>query len=245
MAFCGNCGTQLNDGVKFCPKCGHPTKNAGEVMKSVSNNTVNEPEEEQMETWQKVIAILFWPAGLVFAIVSFVKKKNAVANTALLYTAIGFAIAMILSAALGGCSSAVPGGSSNYEKALVDKSTLENEVKKIMTENARGQGHYITVYKLSLVHQGGNNYVGLADGTFDGRNMQWDVYAVCDGANVKAEWQPTTEYVQKENNRIIEEQQREYNRMMKEYQKQAEEQMRQIEFESQMQMRMNEWNEPY
>ena len=22
MAFCGNCGTQLNDGAKFCPKCG-------------------------------------------------------------------------------------------------------------------------------------------------------------------------------------------------------------------------------
>ena len=22
MAFCGNCGTQLNEGTKFCPKCG-------------------------------------------------------------------------------------------------------------------------------------------------------------------------------------------------------------------------------
>lgn len=22
MAFCGNCGTQLNEGAKFCPKCG-------------------------------------------------------------------------------------------------------------------------------------------------------------------------------------------------------------------------------
>lgn len=24
MAFCGNCGTQLNDGANFCPKCGNP-----------------------------------------------------------------------------------------------------------------------------------------------------------------------------------------------------------------------------
>ena len=24
MAFCGNCGTQLNDGAKFCSKCGNP-----------------------------------------------------------------------------------------------------------------------------------------------------------------------------------------------------------------------------
>jgi uncharacterized membrane protein len=23
MAFCGNCGTQTQDGVKFCPSCGH------------------------------------------------------------------------------------------------------------------------------------------------------------------------------------------------------------------------------
>lgn len=27
MAFCGNCGTQLTDGAKFCPKCGNPVKN--------------------------------------------------------------------------------------------------------------------------------------------------------------------------------------------------------------------------
>ena len=25
MAFCSNCGTKLNDGAKFCPKCGMPT----------------------------------------------------------------------------------------------------------------------------------------------------------------------------------------------------------------------------
>ena len=24
MAFCGKCGTQMNDGVKFCPSCGNP-----------------------------------------------------------------------------------------------------------------------------------------------------------------------------------------------------------------------------
>lgn len=25
MAFCGNCGNQLEDGAKFCPKCGQAT----------------------------------------------------------------------------------------------------------------------------------------------------------------------------------------------------------------------------
>lgn len=226
MAFCGNCGTQLKDGVKFCPKCGHPTKYVGKVMKSVSNNSiVNEPEEEQIETWQKVLAILFWPAGLLFTIVLFVKKKKAEANIALFYTVIGFVLAMMLSAALGGCSS-----SSN--NTVADRTSLENEVKKIMIENMRGQGHNISITQLSLVHQGGNNYEGIADGTFDGSSMQWDVYAVCDGVNVKAEWQPSAEYIQKETNRIIEKQQREYNKIMNEYQKQvekAEKELRQID----------------
>lgn len=25
MAFCKNCGNKLEDGTKFCPKCGNPT----------------------------------------------------------------------------------------------------------------------------------------------------------------------------------------------------------------------------
>jgi len=27
MSFCGKCGKELNDGVKFCPACGEPTEN--------------------------------------------------------------------------------------------------------------------------------------------------------------------------------------------------------------------------
>jgi uncharacterized protein (TIGR00266 family) len=29
MAFCGNCGNQMQDGVKFCPSCGSPAQPAG------------------------------------------------------------------------------------------------------------------------------------------------------------------------------------------------------------------------
>ena len=28
MAFCSKCGTQVNDGTKFCPKCGNPMENS-------------------------------------------------------------------------------------------------------------------------------------------------------------------------------------------------------------------------
>lgn len=245
MAYCGNCGNLLKDGVKFCPKCGQPTKNVGDIMNFVSyNNSTEKKVEEQIQTWQKVIVVLFWPAGVVLTIVSFIKKKKAIAYSALLYTSIGLVLTMIFSAVLSGC------GNNSY-RTLVGRNSLDNEVKKIMVETMRGQGHNISVTNLSLVHHGGNDYEGLADGTFDGERVQWNVYAVYDGVNVKAEWQPTAEYVQKENNRIYEEQQREYDKMMKEYQKQAdeatrkaEEELQQIEFETDMQMRMNEWYEP-
>ena len=54
MAFCGNCGTQLNDGAKFCPKCGQPTnqqpyENNNESLNSVSN-------EENLVTLEKICA---------------------------------------------------------------------------------------------------------------------------------------------------------------------------------------------
>lgn len=45
MAFCIYCGTRLKEGVKFCPKCGHP------------NNGVQEGIEEEVEResfWSKL-----------------------------------------------------------------------------------------------------------------------------------------------------------------------------------------------
>jgi uncharacterized membrane protein YvbJ len=63
MAFCGNCGTQLNDGAQFCPKCGHSTNGTGNVQEPVANNSfVNDTEEEQIKTWQRIVSVLFWPA---------------------------------------------------------------------------------------------------------------------------------------------------------------------------------------
>ena len=110
-----------------------------------------------------------------------------------------------------------------------DRGSLEDAVKEIMVETMREKGQSLSITKLSLVHQGSNSYEGLAEGTLDGKKIQLEVYAVYDGINVKAEWQPTAAYVQEESNRIIEEQQREYDRMMKEYQKQADEAARRAE----------------
>ncbi len=111
MAFCGNCGTQLNDGAQFCPKCGQSINGTGNVQEPVANNSyVNEPEEEQIKTWQKIVSVLFWPAGAVLTIVAFVKKQKTLAKSALIYTAVGLVLAIVINASLGGCSSDGTGG---------------------------------------------------------------------------------------------------------------------------------------
>lgn len=106
MAFCGKCGNQLNEGAKFCPKCGQPTVDAGEVQNTETNNSYSdEPEDEQIKTWQKIVAVLFWPAGAGLTIVAFFKKQTDLAKSTLIYTIIGFGVAIALNAALRGCRS--------------------------------------------------------------------------------------------------------------------------------------------
>lgn len=41
MAFCGNCGTQLSNGAKFCTNCGHPvTFSGGSNVQDTPQHTV-------------------------------------------------------------------------------------------------------------------------------------------------------------------------------------------------------------
>ena len=214
MAFCGKCGTQLKDGVKFCPKCGQQAIGFSVNQNSETNNVYVKPKENQMKKLVIIVAVSIITIIAIYA-------------------------------ATGGCSNT--GGSLNYS-VKEERGSIENTVKQIMIKTMREKGNSLNITNLSLVHQGGNNYEGIAEGTIDGKKMQWDVYAIYDGANVKAEWQPTAEYIQKENNRIIEEQQRESDRMLKEYQKEQErylEELEMIQQQSEMQMRANEWNEPY
>ena len=49
MAFCGNCGTQLNDGAKFCPRCGQ-TVGGGE---STPQQQVNQPQQASYQQPQQ------------------------------------------------------------------------------------------------------------------------------------------------------------------------------------------------
>lgn len=42
MAYCSNCGTEISDGAKFCPKCGTPTDGKAEQTKSVENKKADD-----------------------------------------------------------------------------------------------------------------------------------------------------------------------------------------------------------
>ena len=43
MKYCGNCGTQINEGVEICPNCGAKNNNQGVVVTGeiVNNQSVN------------------------------------------------------------------------------------------------------------------------------------------------------------------------------------------------------------
>lgn len=79
MAFCGNCGTKMEDGVKFCPSCGAPsgaqaeaqpgqqTQQAYSAKLQELNNTADTTEQFDAQDIQgnRVMAILSYLGFLV------------------------------------------------------------------------------------------------------------------------------------------------------------------------------------
>ena len=125
MAFCSKCGAQINDGAQFCPKCGQPTSNTNNKQEPVDYNSFNDqPEDEDMKTWQKIVSVLLWPVGAIILIVALIKKQTVKAKSALIYTAIGIGLVIALNVSLGGCSS---NGFDAIEDEIVDSDVSDVE----------------------------------------------------------------------------------------------------------------------
>lgn len=124
MAFCSKCGTQIQDGAKFCPKCGQPTSNAGNVEEPETYNSFDNEPEEDIQTWQKIVSILLWPVGVIILIVALIKKQSGKAKSALLYTIIGIGLVIALNVYLGGCSTDVL---NTIEDEIVDSESSDIE----------------------------------------------------------------------------------------------------------------------
>ena len=137
MAFCGKCGTQLSDGAKFCPKCGQPidSDETNIVQNPITSNSYDdELEEEQIKTWQKVVSVLFWPAGAILIIAALRKKQSELAKSALIYTPIGSGLAIALNIALGGCS-------NNYSNDVESVSSYSDDDSSYDLDNVAKVGY--------------------------------------------------------------------------------------------------------
>ena len=61
MAFCSNCGNELKDGAKFCPKCGTRTNVAPAPVEYISDD--EEEEYEELSVGWKILIFLIFPFG--------------------------------------------------------------------------------------------------------------------------------------------------------------------------------------
>lgn len=176
MAFCGNCGTQLNDGAKFCPKCGQTIAGGA----SVPQQQIDQPqqqysgyqEEETMKLWQKILYLLVGPAGLLGGLVYSIKKQTSMAKNAFLWGGIGTVLWIAMSSLIGGSTS-----------------VIEATTKKLMVEEFKKQGVSCVVKDLTLVHKSGNEYSGFAECSIDGEAAQYSLKVLSDGRAVQAKWE--------------------------------------------------------
>lgn len=126
MAFCSKCGAQINDNAQFCPKCGQPNKVAQQQqVNQFQRQPKEQPQEEKMKWWQKILFFLFGPVGLIAGLVYLIKKKDAMAKSAFLWGAIG-----TVCIALTNMNS---GSKSDIEQA--PKELMKEQVKESKTKN--------------------------------------------------------------------------------------------------------------
>lgn len=76
MAFCNKCGTQLEEGKKFCPNCGEPTgaketinvDSVVENLKALNNTADTTAQYEKHDIENNKILALFSYIGILFLI---------------------------------------------------------------------------------------------------------------------------------------------------------------------------------
>lgn len=178
MAFCRNCGTQLNDRAKFCPKCGQSVNNDYSVpqqQENLSQQYNDEEEEKGLGIWLKSFFIVFWPIGFILAIIFKLRKKNIKAKDAFMFsiTGIGMSICVYF---INNCAT---------------NNQVEKTTKTIMIQKSLENGIVLDVKDITLVHKSGNEYTGIAECEVNGEKVQYSLKVTYDGINVVAEWVPS------------------------------------------------------
>lgn len=69
MAFCKNCGTQLIDGAKFCPKCGNKTDDGQVAVQSTyqpeTESDYSTDEYEELDNGLKLFSFIIPLVGFI------------------------------------------------------------------------------------------------------------------------------------------------------------------------------------
>ena len=83
MAFCGNCGTQVNDGAKFCPKCGQTVGGGASAPQQSQQYVVHEDEDNSFSAKLKRFGNSKWNwiAAAVLIVISIGVKMGGGLST--------------------------------------------------------------------------------------------------------------------------------------------------------------------
>lgn len=58
MAFCGNCGQKVEEGVKFCPACGTPLQvNAAQLTKETVQQPTSQPAPQTVQAEEQEVSV--------------------------------------------------------------------------------------------------------------------------------------------------------------------------------------------
>ena len=167
MAFCGNCGAQLNDGDKFCPQCGK----AVDDTSSDSEQEFDEEQEDTLTLWKKILYFLVGPVGILASLIYYFRKKVSMAKSAFLWGAIGTALWF-----------AVP--------KIMNYNEPEHTTKSILVDEFFNKKRvFLDITKITLLHKGGNEYTGFVECIINGESTRFDVDVIYDGSDVLVEWE--------------------------------------------------------
>ena len=97
MAFCRNCGAQLEENIKFCANCGCEVENVA----AAARRTDYTAEYDAVDISETKYLSVFCYLGIVFAIFALVAKPHSQfvrfhANQALVHTLLAFACSIVM-----------------------------------------------------------------------------------------------------------------------------------------------------
>lgn len=96
MAFCSNCGNELRDGAKFCPKCGHQDLDEQLAqVERISTLDDEEDEEEHLSMWMRVACITIPMVGAGVFVYNW-RRYPEKAELALKYAFLATCVSMVL-----------------------------------------------------------------------------------------------------------------------------------------------------